>query len=171
MFCQLELLRRCIPSEVRRSLKILPKTLDETYKRILEDIPETNQEHVKRLLQCLAVAVRPLRVEELAEMLALDWDATEGEVPKLNVEWWSDSSEDQEQELLSTCPSLITIVNSGDSRVIQFSHFSVKEFLTSNRLSTSREDTSCYYILPEAEHMTITRASLGVLLSLDDLVN
>ena len=171
MFCQLELLRRCIPSEVRRSLKILPKTLDETYKRILEDIPEMNQEHVKRLLQCLAVAVRPLRVEELAEMLALDWDATEGEVPKLNVEWRSDSSEDQEQELLSTCPSLITIVNSGDSRVIQFSHFSVKEFLTSNRLSTSREDISCYYILSEAAHMTITRASLGVLLSLDDLVN
>ena len=104
-------------------------------------------------------------------MLALDWDAIEGEVPKLNVEWQPDSSDDQEQELLSTCPSLITIVDSGDSRVVQFSHFSVKEFLTSDRLSTSSEDISQYYILPEAAHMTITRASLGVLLSLDNLVS
>src|SRR6266702_2864417 len=38
------------------------------------------------------------------------------------------------------CPSLITIVGSHGSRVVQFSHFSVEEFLKSVRLATSNED-------------------------------
>ncbi|KAH9953489.1 hypothetical protein BC827DRAFT_1297514 [Russula dissimulans] len=47
-----------------RLLDELPETLDETYERILRDIHK-----------CLAAAVRPLRVEELAEVLAIDFDA------------------------------------------------------------------------------------------------
>jgi len=35
-------------------------------------------DHVIRLLQCLSVAIRPLRVGELAEVLALDFDGPEG---------------------------------------------------------------------------------------------
>jgi hypothetical protein len=74
------------------------------------------------------VAIRPLRVAELAEVLAVDFDDAEG-IPKLNPDWrW----EDQEQALLIACSSLIAIVEAGDSRVVQFSHFSVKEFLTSS---------------------------------------
>ncbi|KAH9172266.1 hypothetical protein EDB89DRAFT_2069913 [Lactarius sanguifluus] len=164
VYCQLEMLRHCLPSKIRQSLNKLPKTLDETYKRILEEIPETNQEHVLRLLQCLAVAIRPLRVHELAEVLAFDWDASKGEVPIFNADW---RSKDQERELLSACLSLITIVSGRRSRVVQFSHFSVKEFLTSDRLVISKEYISRYHILPDAAHMTLSRASLGVLLRMD----
>ncbi|KAH9024693.1 hypothetical protein EDB85DRAFT_2292506 [Lactarius pseudohatsudake] len=168
VFCQLEMLRHCMPSKIRQSLNKLPKTLDETYKRILEEIPETNHDHVLRLLQCLAVAIRPLYVDELAEILAFDWDASKGEVPTFNADW---RSKDQERELLSACLSLITVVdgvNSAgfESRVVQFSHFSVKEFLTSDRLATSKGDISRYHILPDAAHMTLSRACLGVLLRL-----
>jgi hypothetical protein len=79
--------------------------------------------------------------------------------------------EDQEQELLSACPSLITIVDSLGSRVVQFSHFSVKEFLMSGRLSTSGKDISHYHIIPDAAHTSLAQTSLGVLLRLDDRVD
>jgi ankyrin repeat protein len=151
---------------VRRTLDELPESLDETYERVLREIKKPNRDHACRLLQCLVVAIRPLRVEELAEVLAVDFDDEEG-IPKLKLNWrW----EDQEQALLSSCSSLISIVESGRSRVVQFSHFSVKEFLTSSRLGTSSGDTSRYHILLEPAHTILAQACLSVLLRLDDCV-
>src|SRR5580693_252583 len=63
--CQLETLRRSAQRNLRGILEKLPKTLDETYERVLKDINEDNREHARRLLHCLAVAIRPLRVQEL----------------------------------------------------------------------------------------------------------
>jgi len=120
------------------------------------------------MLQCLVAAVRPLRVEELAEVLAVDFSA-EG-VPKLNPAWrW----EDQEEAVMSACSSLVVIIEDGDSRIVQFSHFSVKEFLTSSRLAeSSREVTvSQYHIELEPAHVILAQACLGVLLRLDDRIN
>ncbi|KAH9007378.1 hypothetical protein EDB83DRAFT_2323812 [Lactarius deliciosus] len=71
VFCQLEALRHCFPPNLRRFLNELPETLDETYERILKGINKTQKDDARRLLQCLAIAVRPLRVEELAELLAV----------------------------------------------------------------------------------------------------
>ena len=167
VYCQLEMLRLCVRSRVRQLVNELPGTLDETYERVLKEIPRSNQDHVQRLLQCLAMAVRPLHVEELAQILAFDPDVIE-EVAMLDAD---SPPEDQEQELLSTCPGLIAVVDSLGSRVVQFSHFSVKEFLMSDRLSTSGEDISCYHILPDAAHTCLAQASLGVLLRLDDRVD
>ena len=112
------------------------------------------------------VAVRPLLVEELAEVLAFDFNA-EG-MPKLNPGWrW----EDQEEAVMSACSSLVMIVKDGDSRVVQFSHFSVKEFLTANRLAEPIRDVSRYHIQLEAAHTIFAQACLGVLLQLDDRVD
>ena len=66
------MLRDCPPSSVLRFLEELPESLDETYERVLREIKKPNRDHARRLLQCLVVAIRPLRVEELAEMLAID---------------------------------------------------------------------------------------------------
>ena len=117
------------------------------------------------MLQCLVVAFRPLRVEELAELLAFEFDLAEGGIPKYRAAWQLD---DQPQAVLSTCSSLVTIVNYGGySRRVQFSHFSVKEFLMSNRL----RDFSRYHIRPVSAHTILTRACLGSLLHSDDHVN
>jgi hypothetical protein len=166
VFCQLEVLRHCFPPSVRRILEELPDSLDETYERILMEIRKPNQGHAHRLLQCLVAAVRPLRVEELAEVLAFDFKP-EG-IPKLNLSWrW----EDQEEAVMSACSSLVIIVKDGDSRIVQFSHFSVKEFLTANRLAEPIRDVSRYYIRLEAAHTILAQACLGVLLQLDDRVD
>jgi ankyrin repeat protein len=55
--------------------------------------------------------------------------------------------------------------------VVQFSHFSVKEFLTSSRLASSSEAVSRYHILLEPAHTLLAQACLGVLLCLDDAVD
>ena len=168
VFCQLESLRPCLPPSVRPILNELPETLDETYGRILQEIPKSNRLHAHRLLQCLTVAVRPLSVEELAEVLAVDFDATGG-VPKLSedLRW-----EDQEQAVLLACSSLIAVVEEGSSRVVRFSHFSVKEFLTSDRLATSTIEASHYHhILLEPSHAVMAQACLSVLLRLDSDIN
>ena len=169
VFCQLEALRHCLSPSLRRTLEELPKTLDGTYERVLREINKANRQHALHLLQCLTVALRPLRVEELAEVLAIDFDASShGGIPKLNPNWrW----EDQHQAVLSTCSSLITIVKDGDSQVVQFSHFSVKEFLTSNRLACLSENVSCYHILLEPAHTILAQACVCVLLRKDDRIN
>jgi Ankyrin repeats (many copies) len=166
VFCQLETLRHCLPPSVRRTLDDLPESLDETYERIIKEIKKPNRDHALRILQCLVVAIRPLRVEELAEVLAVDFDDAEG-IPKLNTNWrW----EDQEQALLSSCSSLIAIVESYGSRIVQFSHFSVKEFLTSTRLATSSGGVSRYHIALEPAHIVLAQACMSVLLRSDDRV-
>ena len=169
VYCQLEALRHCLPPSVRGILEALPDMLDETYERVLREINKANREHARRLLQCLTVALRPLHVEELAEVLAIDFDAPAHRgIPQLNPNWqWAD----HHQAVLSTCSSLIAIVDDGRSKVVQFSHFSVKEYLTSDRLARSSGDVSRYHIVLEPAHTILTQACLGVLLRLDDSVN
>jgi hypothetical protein len=166
VFCQLETLRHCFPPNLRQFLNELPETLDETYERMLRGINKAQKDNAHRLLQCLAVAVRPLRVEELAELLAFDFQASSsGGIPTLKEDWrWGD----EEGAILSTCSSLIAVVPSGDSRVVQFSHFSVKEYLTSPRLARSYGDVSRFYIDLDAAHTVMAQACLGTLLRLDE---
>ena len=153
------MLRHCLPASIRQTLDQLPKSLDDTYVRVLRQIPQANQAHAHRMLQCLMVAVRPLYVEELAELLAFEFDAAPGGIPTYRAAWRLD---DQTQAVLSTCSSLVTIISehrSGRS-IVQFSHFSVKEFLISNRLG----DFSQYYIRLVSAHTILTQACLGSLL-------
>src|SRR5258708_20972428 len=164
IFCQLETLRRCLPPSVRRTLEELPESLDETYERILKEIMKPNKRLAQSVLQCLGVAIRPLHVEELAEVLAVDFDDGEG-IPRLKPDW---RREDQELALQSACSSLIAIVQAGDSRVVEFSHFSVKEFLTSSRLGTASGEVKGYHIDLEPAHTILGQACVGVLLQIQD---
>ncbi len=163
-FCQLDRLRRCRSGRIRKALDELPTTLDETYERTLLDIDKENWAYAHRLFQCITVASRPLRVEELAEFLAFDLDDEED--PRLNADLRSDDPED---EVLSICSSLVAVVEVGDTKVVQFSHFSVKEFLMSSRIAQG--PISRFHISLEPAHLTITRACLAVLLLLDGSVN
>ena len=167
VICQLDALRHCFPPNLRQYLNELPETLDETYERILKGINRVQRDNAHHLLQCLTVAVRPLLVEELAELLAFDFQAlSSGGIPTLKEDWRWD---DQEEAILSTCSSLITIIPRDDSRVVQFSHFSVREYLTSSRLvrSPHGEELSRFRIDLEPAHMIMAQACLATLLRLD----
>ena len=155
------MLQQRLPQSLRRTLNELPESLDGTYERVMMEIMRANQSHAYRMLQCLTVAIRPLTVAELAEILAFDFNDTKGGIPKLNANWrW----EDHEQAVLSTCSSLVTVVPNYGSPVVQFSHFSVKEFLLSDRLATSKREISQFHISLLDAHTLLAQASLAVLL-------
>ena len=166
VFCQLETLCGCYPQALRCALDKLPETLDATYERTILGIEKTKREYAYYLFQCLMVSIRPLRVEELAEVLVILLDSGEGS--EYHADW---HPEDAQHEVLSTCSSLITIANVDGSPVVQFSHFSVKEFLMSSHLANVTEHLSRYHILPHSSHTIIARASLSILLSLGDKVD
>ena len=163
------MLRPCLPPSVRGILAELPETLDATYERILREIPKSSRAGAHRFLQCLTVAVRPLRVQDLSEIVAIDFDTSEG-IPKLNEAL---RPEGQEQAVLSACSSLVAIIKHSDedSGLLQFSHFSVKEFLTSDRLATQTGDVSQYHILLESSHTIMAQACLSALLRLDSHID
>ena len=163
MTCQLQYLRHCLRQRIRRALDELPHTLDETYDRTLEEIGKQNWEYAHRLFQCVAAASRPLRVEELAEFLAFDFDTDS--TPTLREDW---REEDPAHAVRSICSSLLAIVKvHAGFPVIQFAHFSVKEYLTSKRLAESKGTLSRFHVSMPLAHIIIAQACLGVLLHID----
>src|SRR6266566_5415229 len=167
IYCQLDTLRRCMPSSIRKALNELPITLDDTYERILQGIPKEKFQHARRLFQCIVAAIRPLRVEELAEIFAIEFGPDK--VTNL-VESWR--PENPEEALLSACSSLIAIIDDQGSKIVQFSHFSVKEYMISGRLQTSNiGHVRDYYIPLEPAHTLLARACMAVLLQLDEEVD
>ena len=190
-----------MPSSIRKALNELPITLDDTYERMLQGIPKEKFEHASRLFQCMVAAVRPLRVEELGELFAIEFGANNA--PNLVAGW---RPENPEEAVLSTCSTFITIIDGGgdgsgdgdddrDSdddddnsngdddysdddddnnddegpKIVQFSHFSVKEFLTSDRLQLSSiGNIRQYYIPLEPAHAILARACVAVLLQVDE---
>jgi len=145
----------------------LPATLDGTYERTLREIKETKWESARRLLVCVTVASRPLRVEELAEVLAFDFKS--GAIPKFHKDW---RLENPVEAVLSTFSTLLSVVNFEGPiksfRVVQFAHFTVKEFLTSRRFAEKYDSMSrCYHISMSSAHTFVAQACLGMLLHLD----
>ena len=142
--------------------------MDETYERILFEIDEEKQEYAIRLLRCLAFSRRPLRVKELAEVLAIQFDTA---IPRLDT---SLRPGDAQEAVLSACSTLVAIIHPDPFlhddyfRFVQFSHYSVKEFLTSERLANSdKGNLSQYYISPERAHTILAQSCISTLLQTD----
>ena len=153
----------CNPARIRRALDELPQTLDETYNRTLRGIDEANWEFAHRMFQFISVASRPLRVKELAELLIFDFEA--GPIPTFYEDL---RPENLAAAVLSTCSTLLAIVNDQGSPVIQFSNSSVKEFLTSTRLAEATDIISRrYHVSMTPAHTLAAQACLGILLHLD----
>ena len=130
----------------------------------MREISDANWEFARRLFECVAVASRPLRVEELAEILAFDFKA--GPIPKFCEGWRLPNPVDA---VLSTCSTLLAIVDVKGSSVVQFAHFSVKEYLISARLAEASEETCRrYHVSMTHAHTLVAQACLGVLLHLDE---
>jgi ankyrin repeat protein len=163
VYCQLDNLRRGFPASIRNALEQLPESLDEIYKHSLLRIDKARRKFARRLFECLAVAARPLRVEELADILEVPFDKAVSE---------SNTLSGAEEAVLFACSSLITIVDAaGGSRVVQFFHFSVEEFLTSDRLAEEGPDLSYYHVTPQRANTTFAKTCLRVLLTLDKQIN
>src|SRR5712691_8930030 len=109
-YCQLETLRECPLRDIRSTLDELPKTLDETYERILQAIPEKKRKDAHCIFQWLMVSSRPLRVKEVAEVFAINFDEEMSGIPKFDPSWRDPNAE---TAVLSACSTLVTIVDGG----------------------------------------------------------
>ena len=120
--------------DLRKTLKSLPKTLDDTYARILVSINEAYSQDAFRILQWLVYSARPLLLEEVAEIVAINTEEAQ-----FNPE---DRLSDP-RDLLTICSSLVTTVSvttegnygaSNEATELRLAHFSVKEYLISDRI-------------------------------------
>jgi hypothetical protein len=73
--------------------------------RVLADLKKPDRDRARRTLHYLAAAIRPLTVDELAKVCAIDVEDPTG-IPKLKPGW---RCEDQEQGFLALLSDLITI--------------------------------------------------------------
>ncbi|KAH0563190.1 hypothetical protein GP486_002236 [Trichoglossum hirsutum] len=139
VFCQLESLRKCLkPNTVRKVLKSLPKTLDDTYARILLSIDDEYHQEAIAAIKWLAFSDRPLRVEELAEAVVIKPQA---DLPCDPEERLADP-----HDILQILSSLVVTstrkrqlsvdgwLEPEEVEEIRLAHFSVKEYLVSDRV-------------------------------------
>ena len=110
------------------------------------------------------VSSRPLRVEELAEVFAINFDEEMCGIPKFEPSWRDANAE---TAVLSACSTLVAIVDIGRrEKIVQFSHFSVQEYFTSDRIATA-EHGSHFHIHPKPAHTLLAKACLSFLFHLD----
>ncbi|KAK2765812.1 pfs domain-containing protein [Colletotrichum kahawae] len=159
--CQLEALEKCPdPLSLRQTLQSLPRTLDETYARVLNRIPPEFEQNAMRILQFLVFSERPLRVEEAVDVIAV--------VIRNKPRFDAKDRMPQADEISIYCSSLVAVVTrgeDGDNRVkeLQLAHFSVKEYLLSDRL---QQNISRTFVVAQAR-ASITEICLTYLLDLD----
>jgi hypothetical protein len=101
---------------------------DEKFAQALHDIPEEKYHYAAHIFQCLVAAIRPLSLKELADIFA-ELDSNAGP---------------HEDAVLSACSPLI-VLDKDNPTIVQFSHKSVKDFLTGRWLRNSSIENSSRY--------------------------
>jgi ankyrin repeat protein len=171
-------LRKCLKlPNIRKELSNLPKTLDATYTRILKNIPSMYQREMRTVLMLLAFSERPMTIQEVSEATAVNL-----EEQKFSIE---DRFPDA-YDLLEFCSSLVSLSELSndpefqirregiyrygqmppDVRILQFAHFSVKEYILSDR---TQKTIPPYLLINEAlSHSYITQACLIYLLDFNN---
>jgi hypothetical protein len=153
--CQLDVLGKCITArDVRKSLNKLPSTLDETYERILLGIDTQERDKAYAALQWLIFSARPLRLEELAEAVVIEPGAS------------SFSTEDRmfdPHDIATICRSLVSL--SDDTSEIRLAHYSVQEYLLSDRIGHG--PSAFFSILRPSAAVLIAEVCLTYLLQFD----
>ncbi|KAI7978765.1 hypothetical protein EIK77_006985 [Talaromyces pinophilus] len=138
--CQLDALVECYDyDDLQHALAHLPRTLDETYSRILDSVSTHEKHKVKaiKILQLLAFSERPLRIDEVVDAIIVD--------AKRRPHFDEKRRMPNPQDVARYCKSLVVVSrndtestspekNYKDNLVLQLAHFSVKEYLNSDRV-------------------------------------
>ncbi|KAK4178755.1 FAD dependent oxidoreductase-domain-containing protein [Triangularia setosa] len=154
--CQFTALESCPISKahLHRLLASLPRSLDDTYERMLLNINPDWAEDARRILTLLCTATRPLSIFELIEAIAVEL----GDPPSFN----RDRILVGEDDVLYICPGLLEFDQDSNVRI---AHYSVQEFLQSDRISDSRAST--YYVENRAANTEIATICLTYMLDPD----
>ncbi|KAL8717888.1 MAG: hypothetical protein Q9225_004913, partial [Loekoesia sp. 1 TL-2023] len=157
--CQLDALRKCLTLPMlRKALDSLPLTLNETYARILCNIDASYSRLAARALQWLVYSERPLKIQELVEVLAIDVED--------ECIFDPDRRLPEHDDILLICSSLVTIAvdSNRHTRIVRLAHFSVKEYLISAHISAGPAAT--YTVENLRAHMTIAEDCMSYLIQI-----
>lgn len=160
--CQFDTLKHCLSrKDVLRELASLPRTLDETYARIFDRIYPQYKPNAIRLLQLLTYSERPLRLEEAVDAIAIEPTAKPSFDPRNRLQLPT--------EITRYCSSFVSLARRYDGTrktqvtEIQLAHFSVQEYLLSNRL----DPTISKQLDKNAAAIAVVDLCLSYLLELD----
>ncbi len=173
--CQFEALQPLKDTQkIRRALSDLPKGLDATYDRILAAIKPADQKQVARVLEWLAFSLRPLLLEEIAEIFILD--------PEAEIPFDEEGRLHEGRNVLGFLSGFVTGIpralgefdndhrcrRGEDVIEIRLAHFSIKEYLVSGRISTY---PSTLFSIDEGNaHLHITESCLAYHLFLSQTI-
>ncbi|KAL9038976.1 MAG: hypothetical protein Q9214_005064 [Letrouitia sp. 1 TL-2023] len=166
---------KCLKAEtLRNTLKSSPKDLDSTYARILCNIHELHKKDALTILLRLTISMRPLTIMEVAEATAinLEYSPRFDEVTKMDVYKYEyeddgdvgdeDKDKDDNNDEDEMEDKWEYARNTGE--IIRLAHFSVKEYLVSDRI---RLGPAHYFQLDKDLHAEIACAYLVYLQDAD----
>jgi hypothetical protein len=162
------MLRRCMSvAAIRKALAAsLPKNLDQTYDQILSQIDELHQAEVMKILQAVTVTIKPLTLEEVVEILAVNLDSTPPVFER-------DSRLLDPRNILSMCSSLVAtfagpqwskIGRRGQPRsvsVLRLAHASVADYLTQSKYTSHSE----FHFTKLSARLLMAQVCLGYLMN------
>ncbi|KAG0646183.1 ankyrin repeat [Hyphodiscus hymeniophilus] len=158
------------PSAIRQALQELPIGLDATHERILCIVPTRYQDEVTRMLKWLAYSIRPLILDELADIFVLDYKGTTDKPPTLPL-FDPDSRLNTPDDVLKYLPGIVTKYNRyrrGPPVIeIRLAHFSIKEYLISRRITESR--AAKFSTTAIESHLHISEACIAYHLSMSQV--
>lgn len=165
VICQLKILPGCLPATVQTVLEWMDETYDVTYGRIVKRVPNENWEHTHRMIQFLRVSARPLLVDELSEILTIDYDT--GTTPKYEAIWHPETAE---ADIYTVCHNLVTTDWINGIKYVQFAHVSVPEFFYSDRIvqDVVPDRVKRYTCNMEDSHWVALQTCIAPLLHFDD---
>ena len=153
--CQLDIVKECVsPAMLHIELMRMPKTIEQTYDRILQNVTSRHRPFVQSALHWLAFAKRPLLLQEIAEAAVLQPRSENFDLDLFRLL--------DENLIVELCGTLVTVstvefrvhisddwlseklwihggfysshMNNNKFKVVSLSHYSVKEYIASQRL-------------------------------------
>jgi hypothetical protein len=156
--CQLDELRELsAEGPIRKALGSLPVGLDATYDRALLRIHPEQRNRVANALMWLAFSVRPLTIDEFAEAFVLDRE---------NMASLQKDRLFNAEDALQYLPSLIIKMpptRKVKGPTVRFSHFSVKEYITSERLLQGKNAARSLYFSETDAHIHIAHTCAAII--------
>jgi hypothetical protein len=169
--CQFDVLQHLRPDSniITHALNNLPKTLDETYERIFLNVPEYARAFVHNTLKLIYSNREVFKFNISASILLQAAQRTSPELALSSTEY-----DHSEKILRKLCGCLITVApnndqkrfkayNSSTTLVVSFAHYTVWEFLNSNRI---RNSPAALFAV-DAESATLDFAEMLILHAVD----
>lgn len=128
---QIKILPDCLPATVQHVLERMSPRFHVTYGRIMQRIANENWEHSHRMFQFMAVCVRPLLVDELSEILTIDFDRGDLVTPKYEAIW---HPETPDKDIFTVCRHTVKIDEINHVQIVKFAHVSVADWLFSEEI-------------------------------------